>query len=94
MLAEALLCGAPVVATDCLSGPAEVLGNGEFGRLVPPKDPEALAEALEQFLRDPDLRAEFSARGPGRARQFDQMVVGQEWQELITGMVRTGGQGT
>ena len=87
VLAEALMCGAPVVATDCLSGPAEVLGGGEFGRLVPPKDPEALAQALGQLLRDPDMRAQLSARGPERARQFDQSVVGQEWQDLITGMV-------
>lgn len=87
VLAEALMCGAPVVATDCLSGPAEVLGGGKFGLLVPPKDPEALAQALGQVLRDPDLRAQLSARGPERARQFDQSVVGQEWQELITGMV-------
>ena len=88
VLAEALMCGAPVVATDCLSGPAEVLGGGEFGRLVPPKDPEALAQALGQLLRDPDMRAQLSARGPERARQFDQSVVGKEWQDLITGMAR------
>ena len=88
VLAEALMCGAPVVATDCLSGPAEVLGGGEFGRLVPPRDPEALAQALGQLLRDPDMRAQFSARGPERARQFDQSVVGKEWQDLITGMAR------
>ena len=82
------MCGAPVVATDCLSGPAEVLGGGEFGRLVPPKDPEALAQALGQLLRDPDMRAQLSVRGPERARQFDQSTVGQEWQDLLTAMAR------
>lgn len=88
VLAEALMCGAPVVATDCLSGPAEVLGGGEFGRLVPPKDPEALAQALGQLLRDPDMRAQLSVHGPERARQFDQSTVGQEWQDLLTAMAR------
>lgn len=88
VLAEALMCAAPVVATDCLSGPAEVLGGGEYGLLVPPKDPEALAGALGQLLCNPEMREKLSARGPERARQFDQSVVDRDWQDLITGMVR------
>lgn len=52
-LLEAMACGVPVVATDCPSGPREVLAGGEFGRLVPVGDPAALAAAIEQVLRDP-----------------------------------------
>ena len=47
---EALSCGAPVVATDCPSGPREILADGRFGRLVPVGDSAALAAALVRVL--------------------------------------------
>jgi glycosyltransferase involved in cell wall biosynthesis len=50
VLIEALYCGAPIVATDCPSGPSEILRNGEIGRLVPMKEPTALAEAIKAAL--------------------------------------------
>lgn len=68
-LAEALGCGTPAVSTDIPCGPAEILGNGRYGVLVPPQNPSALAGALNDIdgirLRyPPDLlkarAAEFS----------------------------------
>ena len=50
VLMEALYCGAPIVATDCPSGPLEILKNGENGRLVPVGDHVALAEAMVAAL--------------------------------------------
>ncbi len=50
VLIEALACGARVVATDCPSGPREILEQGRYGRLVPPEDPTALAKALVTAL--------------------------------------------
>lgn len=46
VLIEALAAGIPVVATDCPSGPREILDSGRLGRLVPMDDEEALAGAL------------------------------------------------
>jgi len=47
VLMEALYCGAPIVATDCPSGPREILGeDNAFGCLVPAADADALADAI------------------------------------------------
>jgi glycosyltransferase involved in cell wall biosynthesis len=50
VLIEALFCEVPVVATDCLSGPREILEGGRYGALVPVGDEEALAAAIEAAL--------------------------------------------
>jgi glycosyltransferase involved in cell wall biosynthesis len=45
--------GTPVVATDCPSGPRELLDNGRFGPLVAPADADALAAAMAEILDHP-----------------------------------------
>ncbi len=49
-LIEAVACGTAAVATDCPSGPAQVLDDGRYGRLVPVGDANAMAEALDDAL--------------------------------------------
>jgi glycosyltransferase involved in cell wall biosynthesis len=56
VLIEALAAGTAVVATDCPSGPREILRGGEFGHLVPPDDVEALAEGILAVLGSPTAR--------------------------------------
>jgi glycosyltransferase involved in cell wall biosynthesis len=64
-LLEAMACGLPVVATD-VGAVAEAVADGTTGTLVPPRDPAAMARALESLLADP-ARREFLG-GSGRAR--------------------------
>lgn len=53
VLVEAMATGTPVVSTDCKSGPAEILENGKYGKLVPICNSEALAEAILDTLENP-----------------------------------------
>ena len=79
VIVEALACGTPVVATDCPSGPAEILENGEYGRLVPVRDPQALAQAMQEALtasHDPALLKR-------RADDFAPAIVAKRYLELL-----------
>ncbi|ARV62583.1 glycosyl transferase [Nostocales cyanobacterium HT-58-2] len=53
VLIEAMACGCPVVATDCLHGPKEILEAGKYGVLVPIGDAVALSIAMLQVLDTP-----------------------------------------
>ncbi len=52
-LIEALAAGTPVVATDCRTGPREILEDGDLGELVPVGDAAAVADAIGRALADP-----------------------------------------
>ena len=58
---EAMACGLPVVNTDLDSGVPSVSRDNETGLTVAPRDPVALARALNTLLENPALRAVFSA---------------------------------
>ncbi|MCA9048892.1 MAG: glycosyltransferase [Planctomycetaceae bacterium] len=53
VLLEAMACGTPIVSANCPSGPAEILNNGECGLLVDVDSVQALAEGIDEVLRNP-----------------------------------------
>ncbi len=86
---EAMACGIPVVAVDCLGGCKDMLQGGRAGVLVPPKDPEAMSQAVLRVLRDGTLRADLVRRGNERARQFEPSNVASMHLELVQRLIPT-----
>ncbi len=70
VVTEAMAMHRPLVAGDSGALP-EIVTNGVEGLLVPPRDPNALANALITLLQDPELRVKMGQRGRERVyRQF------------------------
>ncbi|SHO51845.1 Glycosyltransferase involved in cell wall bisynthesis [Desulfopila aestuarii DSM 18488] len=84
VLIEAMAAGCPIVSTNCPSGPAEILENGKFGRLVPVKDPLALAQAIMATLDSP--REEQLLRA--RASDFSVTNAADEYIKVLSQVVR------
>jgi phosphatidyl-myo-inositol alpha-mannosyltransferase len=74
VLLEAMAAGAPLVASD-IPGYRSVARDEIQGRLVPPGDPRALAEAIGALLDNPALRHAMAAEGRRTARGYDWPVV-------------------
>ena len=58
VLLEAMACGLPPVCF-AIDGTDDILTDGVHGRVVPVGDVEAMAEALDDVMRDPDLKTEY-----------------------------------
>ena len=79
VLVEALSYGLPVVSTDCPAGPAEILGGGRWGGLVPVGDEEALAGAMAAALSAPVDRDALRAR----AADFAPEIAARKYLDLV-----------
>ena len=75
VLLEAAACAKPLVASD-IPGCRDVIQEGVNGYLLPPNDPQALADALERLARQPQLRKKMGAAGR-------QLVLGKFTHERI-----------
>lgn len=67
---EAFAAGLPVVAT-AVGGLPDAVTEGVHGRLVPPHDSAALADAVVGLVRDPELRARMAAAVRERSADYD-----------------------
>lgn len=67
---EAMACGIAVIATDCDFGPREIIAEGINGNLVPPRDPQRLAETLIALGQDPARREAFIRQGYATLAQY------------------------
>ena len=85
---EAMSCGTAVVASR-VGGIPEVVAAGETGLLVPPDDPEALADAINILVRDLELAAEMGRKGRKRVvAEFGWPAIAAQTAELYAELAR------
>jgi glycosyltransferase involved in cell wall biosynthesis len=82
VIAEAMACGKPVVATH-VGGIPEIVEHGSTGLLVPPAAAEPLADALITILANAELRHKLGRAGQRRfLERFDARIMAQRYEEL------------
>lgn len=87
VIAEAMACGKPVVAT-AVGGIPEIVDSGVTGLLVPPADPDRLADALLALLRDEDRRHQMGRAGRRRfLERFDAKIMSAKYQALYESLL-------
>ena len=77
-LLEAASCGRPCITTD-MPGCREIILHDETGLLVPPRDPEALARAIELLVADPEKCRQMGTKARKRVEELfsEEKVIGE-----------------
>nr|WP_240973726.1 glycosyltransferase family 4 protein [Nonomuraea sp. FMUSA5-5] len=83
VMIEAMTHALPVVAFDCPTGPKDVLTDGVDGVLVPPRDVDALAAALNRIIADRDLRVRMGRAARRTSRAYAPEHVMPLWEDLF-----------
>ncbi len=83
---EAMASGLPVVAAGA-TGASSLVHEGETGRLVPPGDAQAFADAIAPYCTDHELRAQHGAAGEAKSREYSWSAINRVVAELYVRLV-------
>ncbi|MBE2985236.1 glycosyltransferase [Campylobacter sp. RM9344] len=78
VLIEALACEKTIITTEHKSGAKELIGDDEYGILVPVDDEDAMQKAMIKVLNEPEMRAKFEAKAYQKAKEFDSRNIANE----------------
>jgi glycosyltransferase involved in cell wall biosynthesis len=84
---EAMACGLCIVSTD-VGGIPFLLEQETDALLVPPKDPQAMSEAVKRILSEPGLGERLSRNARSKAEGFDWSVVLPQWEHLFQELIK------
>ena len=99
VLVEAMICGLPVISSDCLSGPREILAPNtninkqlkkgddievaKYGILYPVGDVEKLVKAINLLIENKDLRKKYAELGLKRAKDFSIDKIVEQYKKVL-----------
>lgn len=86
VIMEAMAVGLPVIATD-IPGTREMISDGINGRLVPPGDPIALANAINTMIENPQMRQNLSEAGKETVKQYSIEEIAKRYLELYEALM-------
>ncbi|WP_050453966.1 glycosyltransferase [Candidatus Burkholderia verschuerenii] len=93
VLLEALALGKPVIASDCPTGPREILGDGRFGTLFAIGAVDELADAMRRILTDDALRDEMKTRALERAQEYGIAASNERFARCVEALQAVGSFG-
>jgi GalNAc-alpha-(1->4)-GalNAc-alpha-(1->3)-diNAcBac-PP-undecaprenol alpha-1,4-N-acetyl-D-galactosaminyltransferase len=82
-LLEAMACGLAVIATDCPSGPRDIIREGVDGILVPLNDLDALASSMDRLMEDQTERQRLGANAVKITERFSVEKIMSMWDDLL-----------
>lgn len=85
---EAMACGLPVVAFDCLWGPRSIIRNGEDGLLVERGNVDKLANVILSLIQAPDLLLKMGRSARKNVRRFDIKLIAEKWEILFDDLTK------
>ena len=80
---EALQSGIPVVASDCHTGPREILGDNEYGLLCKVEDAKDMAKKIYQMVTDKELANHYIKVGKQRGNDFSPEVIKGKLENIL-----------
>ncbi|MGL5053560.1 MAG: glycosyltransferase, partial [Cetobacterium sp.] len=83
VLIEALILRTPIVATDCPTGPREILEDGKNGALVNVGDVEKLSEKILQIIKNEDIKKQYLLESKKSIKRFDGKIIIKELEKLF-----------
>lgn len=87
-LMEAMALGLPVISTDCpCGGPKELIQDGINGLLVPVKDEERMAEAMERVLENKEFRSKLGENAMKIRDRLHPDKVNEKWEEYLSSLI-------
>lgn len=87
VIVEAMAIGTPVIATDCNSGPREIIGDNKYGVLVPVGDYESLANETMNLLNNGISRKKYEELGIKRSQDFNVKKIVLQYEKLFLDVV-------